>query len=215
MTCLSLSQPLPRAKRRGVTLVELTLALALAAVVVMVGLRMYSAARHNSQVRTLSEQLSQVYSATIAAAGNSHNFASLETATIAKNLPPTMVATDPSNSQDVSIVTAFPGATIYVSAGIRVVGIGGAGQPYSNRWQIGVQGIDAETCTRVAGLFNDMKDLNQVSIYTNDGDYLGDFETLGANGALSLPTPSDIAGMCSPASNTPAVPLAVTYYFQN
>lgn len=169
--------------RAAITLVEITLGLAIAAMVVSVGVRAYANGQENERVHALNQELATVKSIVDARYGPSGDYSTLSAANVANGLPPTWAQTSTAGYTATPISNPFKGG-VYVA-------------PYNSQYQIGADLISKGACPRIVNIFSDSKDLTGIVIYdTSSQNQIGSFD-VAKDGK---PTAAAVSTTCSDAA---------------
>jgi hypothetical protein len=168
-------------RRVAITLVELTVALALAAIVIIVALRATAMARENQRVHELSQELAVVFSAVMDRYPAGSDMSTLDSPIIQGSM--TAVQSAPLSSQDG-----------YASP-YDLVGVWGDSQ---QQWEIDADALSAQACASLATKFNDQALLTGVMITA------GSFSVSNGGPAQAMadrPTATGAATVCNAMSN--------------
>lgn len=186
----------PRMRRCAITLVEMTLGLALAAIVVFMVLRAYYMAQENQRVHATNQQLGQMFSAVNSVFPLSTNYSTLSNSMIAKAMPPSLVGNDQQGFTPIS--NPFRGMAYT---------FGGAVNNDAGTFAIGMDGLTVDACTRIANNFTGYKNLLQVTIYDmNFSPTGGPYTTFPVNATAA-------AQACAAAGASTNGRVAVEYDF--
>lgn len=169
--------------RAAITLVELTLALALAAIVIFVAVRVYANGQENERVQALSQELATVKSVIDSRWGTVGDYSQVSADAIAPSLPPTMAQPSSAGYAPTPISNPFRG-------GVYSYGMS------TTSYTIEADLISKGACPRLVNLFSDIKDLTAIDIYDTSGQsQVGHFDVAGSG----RPSPAEIANVCGDA----------------
>jgi type II secretory pathway pseudopilin PulG len=174
----------PFTKRSAYTLVEITLVLALAVIVVFVALRAFSQAQENSRVQQTASEIGQVRGAVESIYANQPDFSGLDAAAIIPSLPASQVTAT-------TITDPFQGQ-VFVEPDKNVNA--------NDSYDIIVGGLTNDACERLAVM--DMGK-SMVGVTAAPGDAAA--TTLVKGAGLTMPVTPTIAtatGVCDNSAST-------------